>query len=80
MGLVKLNRILAVLEFFLFSFKSLYILFLSLFCFFAFVTILKSIDGFSKGAICVIPNTLSSNQNHYQKNIYAICELKLFSI
>ena len=44
------------------------------------VTILKLVDNFSKGAICVIPSTFGSRQNHYQVNLYAILNLKLLSV
>ena len=37
--------------------------------FFFQVTILKFLNDFSKGAICVIPITFSSNQSNYQVNV-----------
>ena len=45
-----------------------------------YVTIMKSVDGFFKEAVCVIPNSFGSCQNQYQGNIYTICKLKLFSV
>ena len=42
-----------------FSFKSPNVVFFN-------VRILKFFDVFSKGAICGIPSTFSSSQNHYQ--------------
>ena len=57
-----------------FSFKSP-----NVFCSF-YITMLKFVNDFSKGAICGIPSTLGSNQNHYQGNTYVYSKLKLFSI
>ena len=44
------------------------------------VIILKFDDNFSKEAICVIPSTLCSCQNHYQGNLYAVFKLNFFLV
>ena len=58
--------------------NPIYISWVFLFFFLFHVIILKFVDVFSKGAICVILSIFDSCQNHYQGNIYAICKLKFF--
>ena len=45
-----------------------------------FVTILKFVNGFSKGTIFGISSTIGSNQDHSQDNVYVLAKLKLFNI